>query len=109
MPAVSIDRSYMNIGNINHKMLTDAMQATTTSDANSNTSTNLLRKTQANASTTDSWRWCTFICAAIKCFGDDNLNNSSSVTTTANRNGCYLTIKPRRTDHDANLNITYEL
>lgn len=107
MPAVSIDRNYMNIRDINHIMLSDEI-GTTKTDANSNISTNLLGKSNVTTSTADTWRWCTFICAAIKCFGNNNFNNPSSTTST-NRNGCYLTIKPRRSHQDNNLNITYEL
>lgn len=103
-PAVNIDPSYINCrGSIEVRRQIDRPPP------NNTTSTNLLTKASSTNGAVDSWRWCSFICsAAIKCFGNNNINDTTTITTTS-RNGCHqLTITPRKT-YDGNLNVTYEL
>lgn len=110
-PAVKIDPSYLNCrSSIENRATTHQNRRQIDMTISSNTtSTNLLTKASNARGAVDSWRWCSFICsAAIKCFGNNNINDTTTITTTS-RNGCHqLTITPRKT-YDGNLNVTYEL
>lgn len=108
-PAVKIDPSYLNCSrSINDRAATHQNRRKFDRTSTNTTSTNLLTKASSARGAIDSWRWCSFICsAAIKCFGNNNINDTTITTTS--RNGCHqLTITPRKT-YDGNLNVTYEL
>lgn len=107
-PAVTIDPSYLNC-----RRTVDVRPASHHNrrqiDRTNTTSTNLLTKASSASGTVDSWRWCSFICsAAIKCFGNNNINDTTTITTTSRNGSHQLTITPRKT-YDGNLNVTYEL
>lgn len=119
-PAVTIDPIYQRT------IAAPISSAKTTSSLLTKSATVTTAGTTKMTTPTASWRWCSFLCnAAIKCFGNNNLpttttTNSSAVVRTGgvggnsqptaviNRNGCHLTIIPRRS-YDGNLNVTYEL
>lgn len=63
-------------------------------NCSNSTATNLL----PTSTSTASWRWCTLICAAIRCFGENNISRK--------RHGCHFSCK----SHDPiNTNVAYEL
>lgn len=82
---------------------------------------NLLSKTPSGFYTSSSWRWCTLLCAAMRCFGAGRSSNApytASFRQSYSQNGSMLNDNerfknmqytlPRRTRDHMN-NLTYEL
>lgn len=140
-PAVSIDRSYNNPNSNSQYYTDDELDYTLQRNINNNyycdrmngskehlnrtmhtTTTNLLPK---RSTTSASWRWCTLICSAIKCFGNNNgfttataaaaaaAAAATSYTTTSNTSTSIVSsgINSMESNeaHDKNQNVIYEL
>lgn len=110
-PAVSIDHSYQQNDTVRKSYHTDIQ-----SDEDGSM-TNLL----PNANPVRRWRWCTLICAAVKCFKNNHANNLNNNVDKSNNDRelskrsflhTYdITEKSNRYSNrsDKNSNITYQL
>lgn len=88
-PAVKIDRNFCR-RNVDE-----------TNDENNRRNNNLLRRTSAAVYSS---RWCTLICDAVRCFG-----NNSGNSTNNNRSANICEISKTTRDKFLNNNITYKL
>lgn len=106
-PAVSIDRYQSNDSSLFNYSYDDRAS----SNSNGNSTTNLL---STAPSSRPSWRWCTLICAAVKCFKQHNGNNSLEHREQINQGFLHTyniaDVRTRRTSSDKNMNIVqYQL
>lgn len=97
-PAVTIDHSYQNESVLFNCHYDDRASS---SSSNGNSTTNLLAASTSQK--TPRWRWCTLICAAVKCFkqhgngngfvqhnGGGGSSNTAAITTREHINRGFL-------------------
>lgn len=108
-PAVSIDRGYQNgIGNDLY------VQSNCGLVTKRQTTMNLLPTT---TSACISWRWCTVLCAAVRCFtpaatpkcATYGFRSSTRTILTTTTDNCECDLMTNGTECDKNRNIIYEL
>lgn len=104
-PAVSIDESYQNDIKYNNN---------TTTDQNSNSSTANLLSNNFDTRRSNRWRWCTFICAAVRCFRNNQTNTLNDNIDVSKCNFIHTyDITDRSSNYlnnsDNNSNVTYQL
>lgn len=101
-PAVSIDESYQNDIKYNN------------TDQNSISSTANLLSNNFNDRRSNRWRWCTLICAAVRCFRNNQANTLNDNIEISKCNFIHTyDITDRSSNYlnnsDSNSNITYQL
>lgn len=103
-PAVSIDESYQN----------DTKYYNNNNDQNSNSSRINLFSHHSTNRRPNRWRWCTFICAAVRCFRNNQTTTLNENTDISKCNFLHTyDITDKSTNYldkrDSNANITYQL